>query len=225
PIAVVVADTEERARHAASLVQVTYDAEEGMNSFEESIAHAKTPEHVLGEAPEVTRGDADQALRSAAHRVTLTFTTPPYNHNAIEPHATIAMWDNDRAVTMYDTSQFTVGTADSIADAFGLKKGTVRVISPFVGGGFGRKGGGRAYTQLCVLAAKMTGKPVRLVLTRAGVFRSIGGRTPSRQRVAIGADDSGKIVSFIHEGVTAQSTDNDFPEQLSFPPRHLYAMN
>src|SRR5262249_39392394 len=97
PIAVGVADTEERARHAASVGQVTYDAEEGMNSFEESIAHAKTPEHVLGEAPEVTRGDADQALRSAAHRVTLTFTTPPYNHNAIEPHATIAMWDNDRA--------------------------------------------------------------------------------------------------------------------------------
>ena len=125
---------------------------------------------------------------------------------------------------MWDTSQFTVGASNSIAEVFGLKKGNVRLMAPYVGGGFGGKGGVWAYNQLCVLAAKMTGRPVRLVLTRAGVFRSIGGRTPSQQRVAIAADNQGKILSFIHEGVTAQSTDNDFPEQFSFPTRHLYAM-
>jgi xanthine dehydrogenase YagR molybdenum-binding subunit len=106
-----------------------------------------------------------------------------------------------------------------------LKRENVRVVSPFLGGGFGGKGGLWAYNQLCVLAARVTRRPVRLALTREGVFRTVGGRTPSQQRVAIGADPSGKFSAFIHEGVTAQSTDNHFPEQFSFPPRHLYAMN
>jgi len=225
PIGVVIADTEDRAWEAALLVRVTYNPEPAMISFEESIAYARKPQQILGEEPEVMRGNPDEQLRSAPHRVDLQFETPPYNHNAIEPHATIAKWENDDKVTMWDTSQFTVGASNSIADSFGLKKGNVRLLAPYVGGGFGGKGGIWAYNQLCVLAAKMTCKPVRLVLTRAGVFRSVGGRTPSRQRVAIGADGHGKILSFIHEGVTAQSTDNDFPEQFSFPPRHLYAMN
>ena len=224
PIAIVVANTEENAEHAASLIKVTYAAEPGMNSFEESIAHAKKPKQILGDAPEVTRGDPDPVLKAAAHRVDLTFTTPPYNHNAIEPHATIAIWEGDDKLTMYDTSQFTVGTAGSIAEIFGLPSENVRLIATYVGGGFGGKGGLWPYNQLCVLAARMTGRPVRLALTREGVFRSVGGRTPSQQRVAVAADSSGKFTAFIHEGVTAQSTDNDFPEQFSFPPRHLYAM-
>jgi xanthine dehydrogenase YagR molybdenum-binding subunit len=224
PIAVVVADTLERAQHAASLIHVGYAPETGMNSFEESIAYAKQPKDVLGESPEVKHGDADAAFKAAQHRVDLTFTTPPYNHNAIEPHATIAIWDGDDKLTIYDTSQFTVGTAGSIADIFGLKRTNVRLIATYVGGGFGGKGGMWAYNELCVLAARMTGCPVRLVLSREGVFRSVGGRTPSRQRVAIAADSSGKFSALIHEGVTAQSTDNHFPEQFSFPPRHLYSM-
>ena len=179
PVAVVVADTEERAREAASMVEVRYEAEAGMNSFEESIHYAKTPKDVLGDVPEVTRGDADEALRHAPHRVDLTFTTPPYNHNAIEPHATIAWWDGDSHVTMYDTSQFTIGTSASIAEVFGLKKGSVHLMANFVGGGFGGKGSLWPYNQLCVLAAKMTGKPVRLVLTRDGEI----GRASCRERV------------------------------------------
>jgi xanthine dehydrogenase YagR molybdenum-binding subunit len=225
PVAMVVADTWERAQEAALLVKIAYETAKGMNSFEESIAYAKKPEHILGEDPEVTRGDADDALRHAPHRVDLRFTTPPYNHNAIEPHATIAWWDGDAAVTMYDSSQFTIGASNTIAQVFGLKTGSVHLMAEFVGGGFGGKGGIWPYNQLCVLAAKVTGKPVRLALTRAGVFRSVGGRTPSQQRVAIGADAQGKILAFIHEGVTAQSTDNNFPEQFSFPPRHLYSMD
>jgi xanthine dehydrogenase YagR molybdenum-binding subunit len=225
PIAIVVADSEDQAEYAATLIRVAYDVEQGMNSFEEAIPSAKKPKQILGDDPEVTRGDPDAAFNAATHHVDLRFTTPPYNHNAIEPHATIAFWDGDEGVTMYDTSQFTVGTANSIAEVFGLKKENVRLIAPFVGGGFGGKGGLWAYNQLCVLAARMVGRPVRLVLTREGVSRTIGGRTPSQQRVAIAADDSGKFSAFIHEGVTAQSTDNDFPEQFSFPPRHLYSMD
>ncbi len=224
PIAVVVADTPEQAQHAASLIHVTYTAAPGANSFEESIPHATKPKDIMGESTEVSSGDPDAALKAADHRVDLTFTTPPHNHNAIEPHAAIAIWDGDDKVTLYDTTQFTVGIAYSIADVFGLKHDNIRVISPYVGGGFGGKGSLWPYNQLCVLAARVTGKPVRIVLSREGVFRVVGGRTPSQQRVAIAADPSGKFSAFIHEGFTAQSTDNHFPEQFSFPPRHLYSM-
>jgi len=224
PVAIVVADTEDRAEYAASLIRVVYAADRGVNSFEEAIPSAKKPKQILGEDPEVTNGDADQVFKSAKHRVDLKFSTPPYNHNAIEPHAAIAVWDGDEKLTVYDTSQFTAGTANSLVDIFGLKKDSVRLIATYVGGGFGGKGCLWAYNQLAVLAARMTGRPVRLALSREGVFRLVGGRTPSQQRVAIAADASGHISAFIHEGVTAQSTDNNFPEQFSFPPRHLYSM-
>ena len=88
----------------------------------------------------MTNGDPDAAFQAAPHRVDLTFTTPPYNHNAIEPHAAIAIWDGDDKVMIYDTSQFTAGTASSIAEIFGLKPENVRLISTYVGGGVRRQG-------------------------------------------------------------------------------------
>ena len=224
PIAVVIADTEERAEYAASLIAVTYEVEDAVTSFENAIAHAHTPKDVLGESAELVKGDPDAVLRSAQHRIDLTFTTPPYNHNAIEPHAAIAVWEGNDRLTVFDTSQFTAGGANSLAHVFGLKKENVKLLAPFVGGGFGGKGTMWFYNQLCAMAAREIGRPVRIALSRKGVFRIVGGRTPSRQRVAIAADASGAFTAFIHEGVTAQSTDNNFPEQFSFPPRHLYAM-
>jgi xanthine dehydrogenase YagR molybdenum-binding subunit len=224
PVGVVIADTEDRAEYAASLLQFSYESGSSTVSFEAAIPGAKRPKQVLGDDPLVSRGNADAAFQAAPHRVDLRFTTPPYNHNAIEPHACIAIWHDDEHVTLYDTSQFTSGTANTLAGVFNVKTENVRVVSPFVGGGFGGKGGIWPYNQLCMLAARVVRRPVRLVLSREGVFRSVGGRTPSTQRVAIAADNGGKITSFIHEGVTAQSTDNDFPEQFSFPPRHLYSM-
>lgn len=224
PIAVVIAETPEQAEDAASRIDARYDAEPGANSFEEAIRHAKKPKTILGEDPEVSKGDADAKLKAAARKVDLTFTTPAYNHNAIEPHACIAIWEGRDKVTLYDSSQYTAGVAVGLAEIFGLKADDVRVLSPYVGGGFGGKSGLWPYIQLCVLAARESGRPVRLAMTRKGVFRIVGGRTPSRQRVAIGADDSGNFQAFIHEGVTAQSTDNHYPEQFSFPPRHLYSM-
>ncbi len=225
PVAVVVAESHEQAEYAASLIAVSYSGERGANSFEESIPQATEPNEIMGESAAVKKGDADAVFQAATHRVDLTFTTPPYNHNAIELHATIAVWKGDDRLTLYDTSQFTSGSAASLADIFGLKRENVRVLSPFVGGGFGGKGGLWPHSQLCVLAAKVTGRPVRLMLTRAGVFRIVGGRTPSQQRVAIASEPSGKLSALIHEGVTAQSTGNHFPEQFSFSPRHMYTMN
>lgn len=224
PVAVVVADTEEHAEHAASLVTVTYEAEPAATAFEEAVTRAHKPKEVLGESAELLQGDPDEVLRRSEQRVDLAFSTPPHNHNAIEPHAAIAVWDDKERLTIYDTSQFTAGGANALAEIFGLKPGQVQLLAPFVGGGFGGKGTMWFYNQLCAMAAREIRQPVRIALSREGVFRIVGGRTPSQQRVAIAADADGAFTAFIHEGVTAQSQDNEFPEQFSFPPRHLYAM-
>ncbi len=222
PVAIVVAETLETAEHACSLVRITYKQEAADTSFEDSKAHAVVPPQVMGEDAEVSRGDAEFALANSEFKVDHTYGTPRYNHNAIELHATTAVWNGDK-LTVYDASQFVHGTRDSLAKMFSLKKDNVRVLSPFVGGGFGGKGSMWPHVQLCVLAAKVVERPVKLVLSREGVFNVVGGRTPSEQRVALGADKAGKLSSLIHTGVTATSNTNDFAEQFTFPARHLYA--
>ncbi len=223
PIAVVVADTLERADFAASLIYTTYDAEPATLSFHDEIPNASKPAEVMREDTEVRHGDPEAALAAAPFRVDRTFETPRYNHNAIELHATTAVWNNDKELTVYDATQNIRGVADSLAKMFSLDKENVHIHAPFVGGGFGSKGSMWPHVQLAVLAAKVAGKPVRLVLSREGTFRIVGGRTPSQQRVAIGATADGHFTSLIHTGTTATSFTNDFPEQFTFPARHLYA--
>ena len=222
PVAVIVADTLERAEHAASLVRLEYKQEQAETSFEDGKASAKMPKEIMGEDPEVDRGDSEAALASSPFKVDHIYTTPRYNHNAIELHGTTAVW-NGNTLTVYDASQFVVGVRDSLAKMFSLNKEDVRVLSPFVGGGFGGKGSMWSHVQLCVLAAKVVARPVKLVLSRRGVFNIVGGRTPSEQRVALAANKDGKLTALIQTGVTATSFTNDFPEQFSFPARHLYA--
>ena len=222
PVAMVIADTLDRAEYAASLVRVSCKQDEAKLSFEAEKANARAPKSIMGEDTEVRHGDAEKALAAAAKKVDQTYTTPRYNHNAIELHGTTAVWNGDK-LTVYDASQFVRGFADSLAKMFSLRKEDVRVVSPFVGGGFGGKGSMWSHVQLCALAAKVADRAVRLVLSREGVFRIVGGRTPSEQRVALGANSEGKLTALIQTGVTATSFTNDFAEQFSFPARHLYA--
>lgn len=222
PIAVVVAETLEQAEHATSLVQVGYSLQEPQLSFDAGVAAAKTPENVMGEDTEVKKGDAERALSESAIKVDFQYDTPRYNHNAIELHATTALWHDDR-LTVYDASQYVAGVANTLATIFGIEAANIRVLAPFVGGGFGGKGSVWPHVTLCVLAAKVVRRPVKLVLSRHQVFLNVGGRTPSRQRVALGVNESGTLRALIHTGVTATSTTNDFAEQFSFPARHLYA--
>ena len=223
PIALVVADTLERAESAASLITATFNSEPAELSFDAAKAGAKTPKNIMGEDTQVKHGDPEAALGAAPFKVDHHYTTPRYNHNAIELHATTAVWDGEDKLTVYEASQFIRGAADTLAKIFSLRKENVHVISQFVGGGFGSKGSVWPHVQLCVLAAKVVGRPVRLVLSREGVFRTVGGRTPSDQRVALAANEDGKLTAIIHTGVTATSFSNDFAEQFTFPARHLYA--
>ena len=163
PVAVVVAETLEQAEHAASLVRVEYDADTPDVSFDALKGQAVLPKEVLGEEPQVTIGDADKALAAAAFKVDNFYRTPRHNHNAIEPHATIAVWD-DGQLTVFDSTQFVNGVKHQLARIFSLRLDDVRIISPFVGGAFGSKWSLWPNTVLCAAAAKMTNRPVQHVL-------------------------------------------------------------
>jgi xanthine dehydrogenase YagR molybdenum-binding subunit len=223
PIAIVVAETLERAEHAASLIEAVYDPGDAHLSFAAEKDRAKPPKNVMGEDTEVKKGDAEAALAQADFKVDYRYLTPRYNHNAIELHAATAVWQADDSLTVYDASQYVAGVAGTLATMFGLKESQVRVLAPFVGGGFGGKGSVWPHVPLCALAARVVSRPVRLALSRKEVFLNVGGRTPSEQRVALVADAGGALQALIHTGVTATSNTNDFAEQFSFPARHLYA--
>ncbi len=220
-VALVLGETQEQADHAATLVAVTYDRDHAVTAFAVARQKAHHPGSILGEPPLLEIGDAERALSAAPFRVDARYTTPRYNHNAIELHAATVRWDGDTLI-LHDATQMLNGTASTVAAVFGLEPGQVRVLSPFVGGGFGGKGLWN-HQFLAAAASKLAGRPVRLTLSREGVYRLIGGRTLTEQRVALGANTEGKFTALIHEGVVAMTTHNNCPEQFTFPARHLYS--
>jgi xanthine dehydrogenase YagR molybdenum-binding subunit len=221
PVALVLAETQEQADHAKSLVRVTYESESAVTSFEAAKTNARIPDNILGEPSSIEIGDAEAALANAAFKVDRTYRTPRYNHNAIELHAATVAWDDDQ-LTVHDATQMVNATAWTLAQVFDLKEEQVRVLSPYVGGGFGGKGLWD-HQMLAAAASRLSGRPVRIVLSREGVFRVVGGRTATEQRVALGAKADGTLAALIHTGVAAMTTHNACPEQFTFPARHLYA--
>ncbi len=221
PVAVVLAETQEQADHAASLVRVQYVPAPAATVFETAKGSAHPPDNVLGEPACVAVGDAEAALAGAAFRVDQTYCTPRHNHNAIEPHACTVFWEDDRLV-VHDASQLVNATAWTLAQVFAMDAADVRVISPYVGGGFG----GKClwdHQILAAAAARTSGRPVRMALSRESVFRVVGGRTCTEQRVALGARADGRLAALIHTGVAAMTAHNAMPEQFTFPARHMYA--
>jgi xanthine dehydrogenase YagR molybdenum-binding subunit len=222
PVAVVVAERLEAAEYAASLVGVDYEERSARVSFSTELHRATPVKQSLGMPTMAARkGDADAALASAAHRVDLRFTTPAQNHNAMEPHATTAVWDGDH-LTVWDSTQHIDWVRKHLALRFRLPVEQVRVMSPFVGGGFGGKSNVWSVTLLAVMAARATGRPVRLALTREGVHRTVGGRTPTAQRVALGAGADGRLTALVHEAVMRSSPMGGNSEQIVGATGDLY---
>ncbi|MES2712138.1 MAG: xanthine dehydrogenase family protein molybdopterin-binding subunit [Pseudomonadota bacterium] len=221
PIAVLLADTQEQADHAVSLIRVRYESATAITDFEASKGTTRVPRDILGEPPSVEKGDAEGALKQAAFQVDATYRTPFQNHNAIELHAATLAWDGDN-LTIHDATQMVTHVGWTMAQIFGIREDQVRIMSPYVGGGFGGKS---LWDHQIVAAAasRVSGRPVRMVLSREGVFRSVGGRTTTEQRVALGARSDGKLTALIHTGTAAMTTHNDCPEQFTFPARHLYS--
>jgi xanthine dehydrogenase YagR molybdenum-binding subunit len=221
PIAVVVASSVEVAREAVRKVRVTYDEMPAIVDFVAEEPHAVAQKNNALMAGDGHKGDVDAALAEAYVKVDRRYTTPMHHHNALEPHSTTALWDGER-LTVHDGTQNIDWTRRHLALRFGIKHTDVHVIAPFVGGGFGGKINVWAGTILAVLAARVVRRPVRLMLSREGVYRTVGGRTPSTQRVALGADRDGQLTSLIHTSVTQVGRVGGGPEQVVSQSRHLY---
>ncbi len=221
PVALVLAETQEQADHAKSLITVAYETAPARLSFRHAAAASHQPPNVLGEPAMIKVGDAEAALAGAAFKVDGTYHTPRHSHAAIEPHAATVWWEGDTLV-VHDASQMLHQTRWTLAGIFGIAEANIRVLSPFVGGGFGGKGLG-SHQILAIAASRMAGRPVRVALSREGVFRIAGGRTTTEQRVALGAKADGSLAALIHTGAAAMTTHNNCPEQFTFPARHLYA--
>ncbi len=197
-VAVVVADTFENAVHAASLLQIEYLSEKPALTIAEAKGTATRPPEFFHESIQIHKGNATKALgERGGARVDATYTTPTETHNPMEPSATIATWAGDR-LTLYDTTQWVQGTRATVAEAFGLPTENVRVLCPFVGGGFGCKGFQWGHTFLAGMAARQIGRPVKLVVSRPQMFTSCGHRPVTVQHLALSADPGGKLRAVRH---------------------------
>lgn len=199
PIALVVAETLDAAQTAASLLRVRYDKEPAIASMDDPSAGLVRPKQTAhGQPPEIVRGDAPAARAAAGVVFTATYTTPVENHNPIEAHASVAEWDGDR-LTIYDATQGVFEERRKLASVFGLPPENVRVISPYVGGGFGNKGSVWSHQCLAAAAARHVGRPVKLELQRDAMFATTGHRSRTIQHITLGANADGKLVSLEHD--------------------------
>ncbi len=222
-VALTVAETLEAAREAAGVVRVEYAAE--AHDVALSVDHPKlyTPEKVNPNFPsETSEGDVDGALAAAAVVVDETYSTPAEHNNPMEPHATLAVWSGGD-LTLYDSTQGAPRARDAIAGVFDLPPERVRVISPHVGGGFGSKGTPRPTVIAAAIAARHVDRPVKLTATRQQMFTFVGYRTPTIQRVRLGADAGGRLQAIDHVAYEQTSTIREFAEQTTVPTRMMYA--
>jgi xanthine dehydrogenase YagR molybdenum-binding subunit len=213
-VAVVVARTFEQATAAAKAVDVAYEAEEP------DVRH-----HLeASDEPKVDseRGDAEAAFASAEVRIDQTYGTPVETHNPIELHATVALWDGD-SVTLYETSQGVVNHRDVLAAMLGLPPEKVRVISRFLGSGFGGKLFPWPHSAIAASAARELGRPVKLVVSRDMMFMNVGHRPRTQQRIRLGARRDGKLAALIHDSLNHTSILDDYEENCGEATPYSYS--
>jgi xanthine dehydrogenase YagR molybdenum-binding subunit len=225
-VAVVVADGLDRAAAAAAAVHVRYRHEEPVTSMDAVLDQAYVPKSFRnGERPpDSKRGDPDSAFATGAVKLEATYTTPIEHHNPMEPHATIAHWDGDR-LTVWTATQGISGAQQSLAALFGIDPGNVRVICPYLGGGFGCKGNTWPPAVLAAMAARIVGRPVKLAVTRAQMFTSNGYRPRTIQKMQFAVDPQGTLLSMRHDGYTQMSQPalGEFAEPVGLATEMLYA--
>ena len=222
-IGVVVAETLEQAHHAASLVRVTYDEEAPRTDFEARLGEAYLPE---GEEEDLLflKGDLDAGYREAEVTIEHVYETPVEHHHPMEPHATVAVWsDETPRLTLYSSQQGIGWAQGDVANVFGLENDDVRIVSRFVGGGFGSKLAAWPHVAITALAAREAGRPVRVALTREQMVTSVGHRPHTRQRITLGARRDGSLTLLRHDAVASISTLGTYIEETTKVPRMLYA--
>lgn len=218
PIALVIADTFERASFAASLVKAEYVAEKHVTSLQENIKNAVKPH----DNNEYKRGRED-AWKLAPFKVEQEYILPSEVHNPMELHGIVARWDAGNKITVWDKTQGVKDTQSSIAQIFNVPVENVQVNSKFVGGAFGSALQVWPHEVAAILGAKILKRPVKVVLSRADMFTSVGYRPLTWQKIGIGASADGKLVGISHEAVGITSTYEDFAEGPADVSRQLYA--
>ncbi len=221
PIAVVVADTLEAATEGAALLAPRYQTEptrvglDAGDSFVPDTVGAFSP-------PEESHGDVPAGLAAAAVRIEAVYDTPAQYHNAMEPHAIVASWDGD-TLSIDTPSQGMAMAQARIAGLFGITPESIHIRSPFLGGGFGSKGLVSGPQILGIMAARLVGRPVKLVLRREQMYGPVGHRAATRQTLRLGADAQGGLTALSHHAKTATSTFDDFIEPAANASHALYA--
>jgi xanthine dehydrogenase YagR molybdenum-binding subunit len=221
PIAVVIAKTLEAATEGAILLSPRYDTEParvGLDSNESFVPAAVG----VGNPAVAHHGDVKAGLAKASKRIEATYETAPQYHNAMEPHAIVAAWDGD-TLSIDTPSQGLAMAQGRLAGIFGISPEKIHIRSPFLGGGFGSKGLIAGPQVLGVMAARMVGKPVKLVLRREQMYGPVGHRAPTRQTLRMGTDTDGKLTALVHQTKTASSSFDDFFEPASDISHTLYA--
>lgn len=222
PISVVVADTLERAKDAASKLQVRYAASPAVLDFRKAKRNVRKPPSQPERPTDTSRGNLAGGWSRAAQHLDVVYTTPVENHNPIEPHATIAVWDGDR-LTLHDSTQYLGGVRKTAAKTFGMAPEKVRVRCPFVGGGFGCKGNTWSHVMLAAMAAKAAARPVKLVVERQQMFGPVGARPMTEQHVKLGAARDGTLTALAHDTISHTAFLDDFVEPCTSVSRSLYA--
>ncbi len=218
PVALVVAETPEQAREAAEALVVRYDQEPHDIAFFAGRPGTYTPDT---DGTRTAKGDLEAELQASAHVVDAEYTTPEEHHSMMEPHAATARWDGGR-LDVVDSNQGSAWVADELAKLFSLDPASVRVRSEHVGGAFGSKGL-RVHQVAAVMAATELGRPVRVVLTRRQMFSVVGYRSPTAQRVRLGAAPDGRLRALDHQGQNLTSTIHEFVEPSAGFARPMYA--
>jgi xanthine dehydrogenase YagR molybdenum-binding subunit len=225
PIAVVVADTLEHAQDAARRLRIRYTEASGAQAavlnFRSARQHVRKPKPQPGRPSDTSRGNLAGGVARAAIKVDTMYTTPLENHNPLEPHATIAVWESEH-LTLYDATQNISGVRKTAVKTLGLQPDQVRVICPFVGGGFGCKGTTWSHVMLAAMAARQAGRPVKLVLERTQMFAPVGARPITEQHLLLGATRNGKLTAIRHDTISSSSFQDDFSEPCTAPTRMLY---
>jgi len=222
PVAVVVAKSLNEARAAARMLKIEYAAQPAKVTFRDRMDEARWPKNPGKEPAGNHRGDIEDGFAKSAVTVENTYVTPIQNHNPMEPHGTIAWWEGEK-LNVYDATQYITGDRMSLAKTLNIPVDYVHVVNPVVGGGFGSKGSSWSHVALCAMAARVTGKPVKLALDREQMFGPVGGRPSTVNRIKLGASADGKLLAMQQDVVMNASVMEDFVEHSEGPTKNLYA--
>ncbi len=224
PIALIIADSLDRATYAGTLIKVEYQGHppalfDLRTAKEDSV---DPPQFLWPVASSV--GDAENAIAGAPITIEQTYTTSDRHHNQMEPHATTAVWDSDGTLTLFETTQHIFGTKELVSIVLGIPLEKINVVSRFLGGGFGGKGYVWPHTLLAALAARVLNRPVRLQLTRAQMYSMAGHQPATIQTIALGANNNGKLLGIRHDSISPTAVFDNYIEYAALSTRHLWGV-